>query len=345
MWRPYRHGIRSKASSTKSMPRTNPAAATPDQPTQDRVQEKQGHRVGVRGHRHDRRHLEGWLVAKEPAPHEGGRARRDRNRQKGVDTHFRQHQFDGEHDAADRRIEGRGDARARAGGDQGDTLAGRHGDDLPQRRTDGRADLDDWAFASNRRPAANRESRCERFHQRDDRPDLALLVVDGVHHLGHAVALGFGSEVADEEGNDDAADDRRQYDERAPSARRREYVGVIGEGEAAGEKQIVQQVDQVAKKHRPDPRHNPEKEPQQRQPKEIERACLVFHARSGSGRIGAGVDGFGLHHDFRFDNFRLAPSLPHRKIDRWVRFRPTPKHWFKNRFKGWHNMSCHDILN
>ncbi len=240
MWRAYRQGMRSKTILDEMNAADETGGGDPDQTAEDRVKQQQRHRVGVRRHRHDRRHLEGRLIAEEPTPDEGRRAGRDRHRQKGVDAHFRQHQFDREHDAADRRIESRGDARARAGGHEGDSLPRRHGDDLPERRADGRADLDDRPLAPDRRSAADGERRGERFDQGDDRPDHALLVVDRVHHLGNAVPLGLGGEIADQEGDDDAADDRRQNDERAPSARRREDIGVVGEAEAAGEKQIVQ---------------------------------------------------------------------------------------------------------
>ena len=53
------------------------------------------------------------------------------------------------------------------------------------------------------------------------------LVVDRVHHLRHAVALGLGREVGDQEGDDHAADDRNQDDQRAPGRRRGEDVGVV----------------------------------------------------------------------------------------------------------------------
>ena len=44
----------------------------------------------------------------------------------------------------------------------------------------------------------------------------AAVVIDRVHHLGHAVAAGLGGEVADEKGDDDRADHRHQDDERSP---------------------------------------------------------------------------------------------------------------------------------
>ncbi len=46
------------------------------------------------------------------------------------------------------------------------------------------------------------------------------LVVDRVHHLGHAVAAGLRGEVVDEERHRHAAEHRNQNDERPPRARR-----------------------------------------------------------------------------------------------------------------------------
>ena len=70
----------------------------------------------------------------------------------------------------------------------------------------------------DRGAAADGERRGQRFHHRHDRPDHAALVVDRVHHLGHAVALGLRREVADQEGHDDRADHRHQDDPARPRA-------------------------------------------------------------------------------------------------------------------------------
>ena len=99
------------------------------------------------------------------------------------DADLGHHQLDGEHDAADRRIEGRRDTGAGAGGNENDPLSGGHSHDLAQGRSEGRADLDDRALASHRRAAADRNRRGQRLHDRDDGPDDTSLVVDRVHHL------------------------------------------------------------------------------------------------------------------------------------------------------------------
>ena len=96
--------------------------------------------------------VEGRLHAEEQPADEGRRAGRDRHRQEGSRAHLRQHQLDGEHHAADRRVECRGDAGAGARGDERDALPRRHAHDLPERRAERRADLNDRAFAADRRP-------------------------------------------------------------------------------------------------------------------------------------------------------------------------------------------------
>ena len=49
-------------------------------------------------------------------------------------------------------------------------------------------------FAADRGAGADGEGRGERFHRGDDRADPAFLVIDRVHHLGHAVAARLGRE-------------------------------------------------------------------------------------------------------------------------------------------------------
>ena len=82
-------------------------------------------------------------------------------------------------------------------------------------------------------PRGRRPRRCRLRSPRratspgDDGPDIALAVVDRVHHLGHAVAGRFRCEILYQEGHDQDAGDRDQDDQRASGARRREHVGVV----------------------------------------------------------------------------------------------------------------------
>ena len=108
------------------------------------------------------------------------------------------------------------DAGSGAGGNQRDALPRRHADHLPERRAERGADLDDRSFASDRRAGADRQRRGERFDQRHDWSDDAVLVVDCVHNLGHAMAARFRCEIRDQKSDEHAADDGHQDDERAP---------------------------------------------------------------------------------------------------------------------------------
>ena len=164
-----------------------------------------------------------------------------------------QHQFDGEHHTADRRVEGRGDAGACTGGDQRDALPGRHGDELTERGAKRSADLDDRSLAADRRARTDRDRRRERLHRGDDRTDLALPVIDRIHHLGYAVSARFRRKILHQEGHDHAAGDRHQDDQSAPRARRREQIGVVVEGEDAEKGDVMDEPDQGAEEDRSDP--------------------------------------------------------------------------------------------
>ena len=112
------------------------------------------------------RHVEGRTHPEEEPADEGRRAGGEGHRQEGAHAHLGHHQLDGEHDAAERRVEGRRDARAGAGGDECDALPGVHVDQLSQGRPERGANLDDGTLASDRSAGADRERRGERFHQR-----------------------------------------------------------------------------------------------------------------------------------------------------------------------------------
>ncbi len=108
-------------------------------------------------------------------------------------------------------------------------LPRRHSKDLAQGGAEGGADLDDGALAADRPAAADGQRRSERLDHRDDGPDHALVVIDRIHDLGHAMPLGLRGEMADEEGDAGGAQHRHQDDERAPGARRRVHIGVVEE--------------------------------------------------------------------------------------------------------------------
>ena len=94
-------------------------AATPDQ-CAEQCEQHQGLASGACSvaKRHRRRHDEGRLQSEKDPADESGGAGRQRHRQERARAQFGQHQLDGEHHAADRRVEGGGDAGAGAGRDQ-----------------------------------------------------------------------------------------------------------------------------------------------------------------------------------------------------------------------------------
>ena len=138
---------------------------------------------------------EGGVVAEEEPADVRRRHRRDGDRDQGAGADLVEHDLDGEEHAADRRVEGGGDAGPGAGGNQGDALPHRHAQELAQRGAEGGADLDDGPFAADRPAAADRQRGGERLDQRDDGPDHPLVVVDGIHDLGHAVPFRLRGEV------------------------------------------------------------------------------------------------------------------------------------------------------
>ena len=186
-----------------------------------------------------RRDVERGPRAEENSADERRGAGRERHRQERVHADFGQHQFGREQHAANRRVERRSDA-----------LSHRHADQLSKCRAEGRADLDDRTFSTDRGAAANRQRRGQRLRHRHDRPDHAPVIVDRIHDLGHAVALCLGCEGADDEGHADPAYHRHEDDPRAPGRWRREQVRVVDERDLAKEQQVVHEPDQPAKHHR-----------------------------------------------------------------------------------------------
>ncbi len=203
------------------------------------------------------RNGKGRLRTEEPVADKSGGAGGERHGEKGAHAHFRHHQLDREHDAADRRVEGRRDAGAGAGADQRDALPGIEPQNLTDARSERGANLDDRSFAADRRAGADGKRRRDRFDDGDDRPDDALFVVDGVHDLGDAVTAGFRGEIRDQRGDHHAADDRRQDDERTPRAGRRKYIGVVVDGKSSEEKQVMNCGNQAAKEYSAEPGDEP----------------------------------------------------------------------------------------
>jgi len=198
------------------------------------------------------RNGERGVNAEKDSSDKGRRPGRKGDGQKCARAELRHQQLDREHDAADRRIEGGSDAGAGAGAGrhQRDSLPGRHADQLAECRAQRGADLDDGTFAAYRGAGADRKCRRERLDQRHDRSNHAFLVIDRVHHFGHAMAARFRSEICDQEGDKEAADNGNQDDIGAPRARRRENARVVADRGQSEKRDVVDQANQGAEHHR-----------------------------------------------------------------------------------------------
>ena len=183
----------------------------------------------------------GW-TPKKMRPMKVARAGGKRHRQEGAGAELRHHQFDREHHAADRRVEGGGDAGAGAGGDQRDALPRRHPDDLAERGAERRADLDDRALRARRR------RRCRSICA--EASDLITATTAGScppcsrsrpSPPGTPWPRASGREICHQEGDDQAADDRNQDDERRPTGSAGEDVGVVVDGKQAEKGDVVDQ--------------------------------------------------------------------------------------------------------
>jgi hypothetical protein len=188
--------------------------------------------------------------AEKDAPDKRRRPGRKGDGQECARAELRHQQLDREHDAADRRIEGGSDAGAGTGPHQRDPLPGRHADQLAECRAQRGADLDDGTFAAYRGAGADRDCRRERLDQRHHRSNHTFLVIDRVHHFGHAMAARFRGEICDQEGDKEAADNRNQDDIGAPRAWRRENAGVVIDRGQPEKCDVMNQANQGAEHHR-----------------------------------------------------------------------------------------------
>jgi hypothetical protein len=132
------------------------------------------------------------------------------------------------------------------------------------------ADLNDRPLAADRGARADGQGRSERFDHRYDWPDDAVLIVDRVHHLGHAVAARFRCKGGDQKGDDQSADDRNDDDECAPRAGRREFAGVVIDRERAEKGYVVKETDQRAEEDSAEPGDDPDDNRQERQSQQPE---------------------------------------------------------------------------
>ncbi len=208
------------------------------------------------GGKEDFRNGEGGIGTDEDAAEQGGRARRNDDRQEGAVRHFGQQNFEGEKHPAERRVESGGDAGAGARSQESDLLSGRQANRLGERRTERRANLDDGPFAPHSGAGANGQRRGERLDDCDDAANISVLIEDRVHHLRDAVALGLGREALHEIHHRETAENRRQDDPVAEPARSLQDIGVIGDSEDAVVHRVVNKADQRPQRDRAKPGHD-----------------------------------------------------------------------------------------
>ena len=135
-------------------------------------------------------------------------------------------------------------------------MSSRETDGLREGRAERRPDLNDRPLAADRSARADRQGRGEGFDDRDLAANIASLIEDRVHHLWHAVALGFGREPLHQINDDEAAEDRRQDHPIAEAAWTFEDVGVVCDFEHAIEHEIVNEADERAQEHGADARQD-----------------------------------------------------------------------------------------
>ena len=189
--------------------------------------------------------MEGGFGADDLAVGIGGRRGRRHHRQEAARRDFRQQHLDREQHPAQRRVEGGGDAGARAGGQQDDLL---RADQAEQRARVDPKEEPIWMIGPSRpteAPGADRDGGGKGFHHGDDAADVAVLVIDREHHLRHAMPLGLGREGLDQQDHDQPADHRHQNDERPPRARVAIGIRIKVEGENSVKGDVVDDREQI----------------------------------------------------------------------------------------------------
>ncbi len=207
--------------------------------------------------KHDLRDGEGRVGPDQDAANQGGRARRDDDRQKGAVGDFGQQDFEREKDAPQRRVERRRDPGAGARRKQGDFLPGRKADRFRKGRSERRADLDDRSLPAHRRAGADRQGRGEGLDDRDDAANVAAPVINGVHDFGDAMAPGFGRKTVNQIDHDEAAKDGGQHHPVPEAARSLQDVGVICDLDDAVVHGVMNEADERPQRDRAYARHDP----------------------------------------------------------------------------------------
>mmetsp|Transcript_68895 Transcript_68895/g.114491 ORF Transcript_68895/g.114491 Transcript_68895/m.114491 type:complete len:316 (+) Transcript_68895:244-1191(+) len=163
------------------------------------------------------------------------------------------HQFDCKHDTSNRSIESGSNPARGTARNECNTLGNATTDCHAQHRPECRANLDDRPFPSHRSTGANGEGGGQNLHASNARPNLALLIMNRIHHLRYTVTFGFRGPILYKESDDEPSNNRRCDDQRHRELVRREgvFVRVVEDwifGELLlHEEHVVHQPNQLAK--------------------------------------------------------------------------------------------------
>src|SRR5271166_2550938 len=124
-----------------------------------------------------------------------------------------------------------------------------HRDQLAERRTERGADLDDRPLTADRTAAADRESRSQRLDGRHDGPNLAVVIIDCIHHFADTMPFGLRRKGLHQVGHSHRAQNRHEDNQGAPRRRGGVKIRVVVEREAAEKEQVVKAADQVTEHH------------------------------------------------------------------------------------------------
>ena len=89
-------------------------------------------------------------------------------------------------------------------------------------------------------------------------PNDAVVVIDGVHHFRHAVSLCLRGKLSHQERNSRRPHHRDENHPDSPRTGRGMQVGVVDEREVPQEQEIMEQRNQAAKHHGPEPGNQPD---------------------------------------------------------------------------------------
>ena len=129
------------------------------------------------------------LIAEQSQADRDGQRVGEHQRNEGTRLKLEQQKFNGQQRSGNRSVEHRGQAGARAAGQQNFALRRRRRNQLADERTERSAGLNNRPLGAERPAGANSDGRRNRLEDRDFGFDAALGREHRFHRLGDAVAL------------------------------------------------------------------------------------------------------------------------------------------------------------